>query len=155
MKYKNYRRHKKPSEKQLKVVALLEANPDLSPTEAARLAGYAENTVKNVGVNVMKKPLVQTLLDNYRYELRQHNINPARLAAKMDEWLDASDPIITIAGPLRDKDGNVVMKPDRKSQIAAGKLLHDVYGVKADPKESEGLKRRMTIEEYEEKEIIV
>lgn len=144
-----YRKHKKPSEKQLKVVALLEANPDLSPTEAGRLAGYSENTVKNMGKNVMQKPLVKSLLDNYRYELTQHNINPARLASKMDELLDASNPIITLAGPLKDADGKQVVRPDRKTQLGAMKLLHDIYGVKPD-KENEGLKRRVTLEEFDE-----
>ncbi len=148
---KVYKRHKKPSEKQLKVIALLEENPDLTPTEAGRLAGYSENTVKNMGKNVMQKPLVKSLLDNYQYELNQHGINPARMASKMNELLDASNPIITMAGPLIDKEtGEIVMRPDRKIQLGTMKLLHDVYGVKPDIKEKEGLKRRVTLEEFEE-----
>ncbi len=145
-----YRKHKKPSEKQLKVIALLEANPDLTPTEAGRLAGYSENTVKNMGKNVMQKPLVKSLLDNYQYELNQHGINPARMASKMNELLDASNPIITMAGPLIDKDGKIVMRPDRKIQLGTMKLLHDVYDIKPGTKEKEGLKRRVTLEEFEE-----
>src|SRR6266702_1212873 len=148
-----YQKHKKPSEKMLKVVALLEENPNMTPTEAGRKAGYAPNTVKNIGKNVMNKPLVKSILDNYRYELEKHGINPQRLAKKMDELLDASDPIITMTGVLRDKEGNIITKKDRKTQLVAMKLLHDVYQVNI--KETEGLKRRLTIEEFEEKEGII
>lgn len=146
---KVYKRHKKPSERQLKVVALLEANPEMTPTEAARLAGYAPNTVKNAGVNIIQKPLVKSLLDNYQYELTQHNINPARLATKMDELLESSFD-------LRDKrTGEVIASvPNHKIQLGAVKLLHEVYGVKADTKPAEGLKRRMVLEEFDEKEVL-
>jgi hypothetical protein len=152
-----WRKHKKPSDKQLKFLALIEENPLMPIPEAARLAGYAESTVHNVGRAVLNKPMVKSLLDNYRYELQNHGVNPARLAKKIDELLEASNPVYTKFGqPVIDKQtGKQMMRPDRKIQLGTVKLIHDVYGVKADPKESEGIKRRLTLEEFEDKEGVI
>ena len=147
-----YRSHKKPTTKQLKVLALLQENPRMTPTQAGRLAGYAPSTIRTMKRNVLSKPIVQSLLDNYRYQLSQHNINPERLAKKLDQLLDAKDVIVDRNGVLTDEEGNTMYKEDRKAQVEAIKLLHEVYNVKAE--RTEGLKRRMTLEEFEEKELL-
>ena len=146
-------KHKQPSEKQLKVVALLAANPTMKPVEAGRRAGYAESTLHNIKANILDKPLVQSWLENYQYTLNRYNVNPERLASKLDELLDAETPVITAFGVLRDKEtGQAITRPDRKTQVEALKIIHEVFQVKASSnKNQEGLKKRLTLEEFEDK----
>jgi hypothetical protein len=149
-----YKKHKQPSDKQAKFLALLEADPTRRPVDVAREVGYSENTIKNLKANVLNRPVVKSLLDNYRYQLEQNGINPQRLARKLDQLLDAKDPVVTVIGLLKDKEGNQIYREDRKTQLGAMKLLHDVYGVTASKEEGK-LKRRLTLEEFEEKEQLV
>lgn len=151
------RKHKQPSAKQLKAIALLAANPRMTKTQAALEAGYKPSVARVATRAIFDKPLVKTWLDNYRYTLNQYNIHPQRLASKLDELLDASNPIITMAGPLLDKEGKPVLRPDRKIQLETVKVIHEVFDIKAKGEESgDGkLKRRMTIEEFEEQEQVI
>jgi hypothetical protein len=137
------------------MIALLAANPKMSKMQAALQAGYAHSTARNASKNVLDKPLVKTWLDNYRYTIEKAGLTQDRIASKLNELLDASNPIITMAGPLIDKKtGKQVMRPDRKIQLETVKVYHEIFGVKTngESKNTEGLKRRMTLEEFEDKE---
>lgn len=102
----------------------------MSKRQAVLEAGFSPSTAHNATVNVFNKPIVQTWLDNYKYTLAKNKINPQRLASTLDKLLD-------------DKDSRIKLDTVR--------TLHDVFGVKDKP--IEGLKRRMTLEEFEDKNL--
>ena len=130
--------HKMPSDRALKAIALKAANPTMSKRQAALEAGFSLTTAHNAAQNIFEKPLVQSWLDNYKYALNKNKVTPQRLASKLNTLLDAT--VTTKAGEV----------PDNRIQLETVKVIHDVFGVKAE--QSPNLKRRLTIDEYENKE---
>lgn len=146
---------KQPSDRQLKAIAIRAANPTMSKKDAALQAGYPLSTARNATQNIFGRPLVQTWLEQYQYTIEKAGLTKKKVARKLNELLEASTPVITIAGPLIDKEtGKPVMRPNHKLQLETIKVYNEIFGVtKQEPSSPDKLKRKITLEEYEEKEL--
>jgi hypothetical protein len=72
------------SPKQKAFIRLWKESPDSDPTEIARKAGYAPNTIHNLGVNVVNR-----CREHLQKELEDAGINAAELRRKLAEGLQA------------------------------------------------------------------
>jgi len=139
-----------PSDKQLKAIALRAANPKMSKRQAALQAGYSPSTAHNATRSIFSRPLVQSWIENYRIVVEKAGLTQERVARKLDELIDASYD-------LRDKKtGEVIATvPNQKLQLETVKVWHEIFDVKGtESKPNDGVKRRFTLEEFEEKETI-
>jgi hypothetical protein len=96
---------RKPTDKQVKFVNYLAANPDANATEAGRAAGYSENTLINVTRDVLEQPGVKPLAEKFQIELHER-ISNTRIINKLEELMDAKRA--TNAAILVTKDGKIV-----------------------------------------------
>jgi hypothetical protein len=143
-------RYKLPSDRQLKAIALKAANPQMSKREAVLQAGFSPATAHNATKNVFSKPLIQTWIENYRHTIERAGLTQERVAGKLNELLDASFD-------LRDKKTGAVIAsvPNQKLQLETVKVYNEIFDVKGtESKPKEGLKRRVTLEEFEEGEVL-
>ena len=132
------RKHKMPSDRALKAIALYTTNEGMSKREAALQAGFSPTTAWNASKNIFDKPLVRTWLDNYKYVIEKAGLTQDRLANKLNELIDAQT----------DKGD-----PDYNIQLQTIKVYHEIFGLNK-VSAPEGLKRRLTLDEFETKESI-
>lgn len=144
-----------PPERTLKAIELLANNPKMSYMEAGIQSGYSRSTSRNFKGNILDKPKVISWLEKYKIKLGKYNIDQDRLALKLDALLDAKRPISRISG--KTKTGRIrythEMVDDHRTQLETVKIIHEIFGVSKQPVEvSQGLSRRMTLEEFDQLE---
>ena len=134
---------------QKQITALKLINDGMSPHEAMLKAGYSTKAAQHPKRFLMKAQAIQSLVERFHLELRDEGITTAYLAKKYAQWLDAEDPVISLAGPVKDKEtGQLLTKPNYRVQIEAAKMLKDIFNLTPEKKDSENLSRRVTLEEF-------
>ena len=137
------KKHKNATKKQIMALQLI--NQGLSPRQAMIKAGYSTNVANNPRKYLFNSQAITNIVDKMQLELKDVNITTSYLAKKLAEWMEAT----TTKGFKIGKDGfEQVMEPDYKTQIAAYDRVKDIYGITPQKKDTEGLKRRMTLEEF-------
>lgn len=147
-------RHKKTATvKQITALKLInEIDPETgkpySKRKAMLQAGYSQKMANNPD-RLMKSQAIRTVVERFQLELKDVGITTAYLASKYAEWLDASQPLVTMAGVVKDEAGKVVTKPLYQVQLEAGKMLRDVMNiVPQKEKMPEGATGKMTLEKF-------
>lgn len=134
----NKKRHRKQaSQKQLTAFQLRAQG--LSPTEAARKAGYSEATI-NTPKQIFTSQALVTAVDKFKLELKDKDLTTDYMAAKIKEWMEAQ----TI---IRDKQGNVHYQSDYQTQQNAYKFLKEIL-IDQEIKEKQPIKKTLTLTEY-------
>lgn len=141
------KRDRKPTQKQITAIQLI--NNGMSPRKAMLKAGYSKESAGHPTKRLLQSQGVQTLIDKFHFELKDQGITTAYLAKKYAEWLDATDVVTGAFGPIKDKDtGEVITRPNYRTQLEAGKMLKEIFNITPSKKETEGLKKRVTFEEF-------
>lgn len=137
MNWRNFMNIVKPTEKQRKTFETKMTNPDIPLGKAMELAGYDEKTAMNPKQNFVDSRGVEELRKEYKNHLTQLGLGPAKIAAKMAEWLDATKISTSLTEP--DKIVN-----DYQTQLKAGEMLREDLGLKV---EKESLIQQFNSEE--------
>jgi phage terminase small subunit len=124
----------KQTTKQARASALITSG--IEPTQAMRIAGYSASTLRNPKMNLLDKRQVKPLIEQFRIELKRQGITMAYRVNKLKQFLEANK-----------KD-----KEDYSVQMEALKILNNLDDLKPD-RHMDRVTRRMTIEEFEEKEL--
>lgn len=131
------------------VTALQLINNGMSQAQAMIKAGYSKSSARHPKRLLMQRQGLKTIVDTFKIELEDRGITVAYLASKYKEWLDAEDVLTGAFGPVIDKaTGQTIKKPNYKTQLEAGKMLKDIFQLIPKDKEAEGLKKRVTFEEF-------
>lgn len=133
--------NRKPTLLQKKTVEILAENPRMPIGRAMREAGYSKNTALNPKSDFLERRGTAVALDQWREKLRGVGITEDLLAKKHLEWLFAKKTITSLTEP----DKQV---PDYTTQIKAGEMLRDDFGIKRKEENPDNLKKRITAEEF-------
>lgn len=145
---------RKATVKQITALTLLDkidpaTNKPYSKRKAMLKAGYSERVAANPK-KLMQSQAVTNLVEKFHLELRDEGVTTAYLAKKFKNALDAKKKILLKIGvddnnkPIFD----LIQEDDMNIQLQAMKMLKEVYGLQPSPKEPEGVKRRITLEEF-------
>jgi len=105
--------------KQKTALGLLEMDPNMTPTEAMRQAGYAPTSYQSPGKTLLARTAVKQASDKWIKVLAAHNIHTERLAEKYDQLLDAKKK-----DGLFDVNDNAIQL--KTAEILRKTLVHDV-----------------------------
>lgn len=134
--------------KQMKAIALVSTDPLMGGQEAMIKAGYSKATARNAKQQLFNKPSVKPWLENYRDVIRKAGLTQFAVASKLNELLNAHDPIYNSKGQL------IAETPNYRIQLETIKVYHDIQSVK-DQNTPQGLTKRITLETFEEQEGIL
>lgn len=135
------------------ITALRLVSQGMPAGKAMIQAGYSKGVARNPKKMLYESEAITTIIDKFHFELKHMGVTTGYLAKKYAEWIDAqktefeSEVVEGTAGK-KIKITKRVNVPDYQTQIQAGKMLNDVYKLKPEAKEDDGLKRRITLEEF-------
>ncbi len=108
-----------PTIRQIKT--LQNINKGMSTRRAMIEAGYSIQTA-NKGGYFFKSPVVKNKIAELKFAMNEVNIDPTRIAKKLDKLLDAQKPFSSHTEP--DK-----MIDDHKIQLETVKEIRDIWGI--------------------------
>lgn len=133
------------TEKQQRFVEFFTGISEGNATDAARRAGYkgSNATLRAIGAENLTKPNIKTAIREAQKELRSTALMTRE---ERQEWItrvvlgeECRTPAMTMEGPIKDADGNLVtLPPAAKDRIKAFELLGRMNGDFLDRQEHTG-----------------
>lgn len=133
---KKYRKY--ASQKQLTAIQLRAQG--LSPTEAARKAGYSEASI-NTPKKIFTSQAIVTAVDKFKLELNDKGLTTDYMSAKLKEWMEAT---ITVKDKLGHEIGTT---PAYDIQQKAYQFLKEIL-IDQEKKQDPTIKKTITLTEY-------
>ncbi len=115
------------TKKQKATLEILKENPDMDKGPAMIKGGYAVSTSTHPKQNFIDLKGTKTAMDKYREYLRGRGLNEARVADKLEEWLEASKVKTSLTEPDQ-------VVPDYETQLKAGEMIRKDLGISQEEK---------------------
>ena len=122
-------KNNQPTAMQAKAMELIREGK--TPTQAMREAGYSEDTTEAPKQNLLSRPGVISIIEQYRDEYARVGITQQYMAAKTAQWLEAKK---VVSARITGKDANgqtddFIEVDDYQTQLKAAEMVRKDWGL--------------------------